>query len=158
MITIVTGEKDSGKSSYLQNWYTTDPVGCGILSQKVIRNNLVAGYDMLLLPSLVKMPLCRTPNHLEDLQTTDTITQGRFTFSASTFQEAISQTMPLLLCSDTFWLDEIGQLELNNAGYAPLLHFAIMQCCNLRLGVRLSLLPDIIERFDLHACQIIKLS
>lgn len=158
MITIVTGEKDSGKSSYLQNWYTKSPEGCGILSQKVIRNDLVAGYDMLLLPSLVRVPLCRTSNYLNDLQTLDTTTQGRFTFSASTFQEAISQTMPLLLCADTFWLDEIGQLELNNQGYAPLLHFAMMQCCDLRLGVRLSLMPDIIECFDLHACQIIKLS
>lgn len=50
MITIITGEKNVGKTSYLEAWYDREKRGVGFCCRKVWHGEMCQGYDLVLFP------------------------------------------------------------------------------------------------------------
>lgn len=157
MITIITGDKNSGKSTYLKNWYLQDRTGSGIISEKTFLGESHIGYDILFLPGKKKLPLCRLPQYTEDLLGNDFIQQGRYLFCSLTFKTVENKLKEELNEESVLWLDEVGFLELYGYGYAKIIDEAQRRHIQLRITVRESLLDKILHKFRLTDCRIITL-
>lgn len=158
MVTIVTGDKNTGKTTWLFNWYQTDLQGCGVLTQKHFCGDLFVGYDLLLLPGGEHLPFCRIPDYQSDLGTCAFLSQGRFVFSQKTFTQAISYVQDALKSNTLVWLDEIGYMELKKQGFYSLLSQVINEEKEIRMVVRKNIVDDIITCFHLTPDKVIVLS
>lgn len=157
MITIITGKKNSGKSTYLKQWYLEEKNGCGIISEKIFLADSHIGYNILLLPDEIKLPLCRLPQYTEDLSGAELIQQGRYLFSSEVFKSVSDTLKEELPAHSVLWLDEVGYLELFGYGYADIIDDAQKKQIELRLSVRETLLDKILHKFRLNDCRIITL-
>ncbi|MGL4780802.1 MAG: nucleoside-triphosphatase [Bacteroidales bacterium] len=157
MITIITGDKNSGKSTYLKNWYSLTRTGYGIISEKTFFGEMHIGYDIFFLSNEDKLPLCRLPQYTEDLLSKDLIQQGRYLFCSHTFKTVENRLIEGLINESVLWLDEVGFLELYGYGYAKVIDEAQKRHIQLRITVRQSLLDKILHKFRLNDCRIITL-
>lgn len=155
MITLVTGEKNVGKSTYLYEWFRKEPVGCGVISIKEYDNDIHVGYDLLLLPIYTRIQLCTlippsyTP-HRKDL------IQGRFIFKKEAFDTAIDYILENLPpIGEPIWIDEVGILESEGKGFMPIIAKISNLGYDLRIGVRLSCLKKITQMLHNNHCEII---
>lgn len=138
MITFITGLKNSGKSTYLYEWFKKEPIGSGVISIKRYVENIHIGYDLLLLPSCKQIQLCTllSPTHIT--QAEDLI-QGKFIFEKGIFEKSsqyISENLPQK--GKPIWIDEIGLLEVEGKGFMPILKEISSLEYDMRIGVRLS--------------------
>lgn len=157
MITVVTGKKNAGKSSFLLEWFNSDPRGAGILTMKRYSGIRLEGYDIMLLPCGKRINLCEVLP--EDYQPDDSeLIQGKYLFDKNAFAEAEKYLLENLPdAEEPFWLDEVSYLELNGKGFYPLLHFALSMQPEIRLGVRESCLNELVSWFDKKEVSIIHL-
>jgi nucleoside-triphosphatase THEP1 len=164
---IISGDRGEGKSTMMLRLYRAQPNGIGVCSHKVYDelsspspqptapNDGVVGYDLCTLPEERRWPLARLTSHLHDLQlsfpTSDTISQGRFVFSQQAFDEA-----NLYLCNaitghtPRVWIDEVGKIELRDAGFAPAVRMALQHGVPLVLCVRRQYVERVITHFFPH--------
>lgn len=155
MITIITGKKDVGKTSYLESWFRNDPRGTGFFSRKVFDRNLFLGYDLFFFPQLLVIPFIRL-TELEEKKLLpekyrvagEAIRKGRFSFSCSAFQyaEEWGKNIPLR-SNEPIWIDEIGSLELSNAGFDSLFRQLITKKKELRVIFREALFDRLVEHY-----------
>ncbi|MGL5730356.1 MAG: nucleoside-triphosphatase [Bacteroidales bacterium] len=157
MITIITGDKNSGKSTYLKHWYLQDKIGSGVISEKTFLVNTHIGYDVVYLPGEEKIPLCRLSQYTEDLWGSELIQQGRYLFCSYTFKRVEEFLRKKLEEESVLWIDEVGFLELYGHGYAKIIDQAKKKNIQLRMTVRQSLLNKILYKFKLTDCRIITL-
>lgn len=143
-LTIITGQKDSGKSTVFLQRYRLARHGVGIFSCKKILAGRVWGYDLVLLPQEEQIPPFallseQTPTDVPGLR------HGMFWFSSVAFWQAIDSM--LHSSSDTYWIDEVGKIEIDNKGFAPLLHDAIAKGKHLILTVRENHVDRLLQTF-----------
>ncbi len=155
MITVVTGKKNSGKSSFLLDWFNNDPRGVGALTVKRFRGKQIEGYDLLLLPSGKRINLCGLiPDEYDP--DPDEIIMDHCIFDKYAFIEAKNYILDHLPdVEEPFWLDEISVLELDGEGFYPLLQFALSIHPEIRLGVNEACFSDLINWFDKKEISII---
>lgn len=138
MIILVTGPKNSGKSTYLLNWFENDPKGYGVLSMKRFKNNIHCGYDLIFLPSGKKLNLCNRYSVNDQIKDNDLI-QGNYIFNQYAFDQAYSYiTENITMSSLPIWLDEVGLLEIKGKGFMPTIRKIQHLNIEMRIGVRLS--------------------
>lgn len=157
MITIVTGEKDSGKTNRLYNWYLKDPSGCGILTLKQFSGDVHIGYDLLLLPDNESFPLCRIPDFQTETDSPDLFRQGRFIFSQNAFDRAISYILKMKNSGGVIWLDEIGYLELREQGFFTLLSRIISEGADVRMSIRNNIMDEVLSFYGIEYYDLIVL-
>jgi nucleoside-triphosphatase THEP1 len=144
-IVILTGAKQSGKSSTLLTWIENKNVG-GFLSP------VVSGKRMLFsLPEKVYLPFESTGNHEQS------ISVGRYQLLKSTFQlmnkHLVEQSGAMF---DWLVIDEIGPLELNEEGVYPgLMHVLHNSQNSLLLVVREGLVEQVIQKFIFNDAEVI---
>ncbi|MEN6447753.1 MAG: hypothetical protein ABFD70_08435 [Syntrophaceae bacterium] len=114
MMLILTGEKGCGKSMLLKDILTANPGGAqGFLSLKTLKNGIVSGISLLILPSLETLPMATTTPMATAYST------RRFYFYPGTFDKVnghfcnITKNLP-------FVFDEFGILEMEKAGHYPI--------------------------------------
>lgn len=144
-IIILTGAKQSGKSTALLTWIEEKNVG-GFLTP------IVSGKRILLsLPDKVYTPFESTDSYAESIKV------GRYEFLKSAFQvmnnHLVQQSSSVF---DWLVIDEVGPLELNGEGIYPgLIHVLHNTNNSLLLVVREGLVEEVIEKFKLTSAEII---
>ena len=88
MITIVTGKKGSGKTTFIEQWYDKEKKGIGCITKKVYNLDKWIGYDLILLPSMRPIPFIRLKAYQNTLPDSDFLLSNRFVFSKNAFKEA----------------------------------------------------------------------
>ncbi len=149
IITIVTGEIDAGKTRYLHERASQSGTAAW-LSVKSL-----PGYDLLMLPAGGRIPLARPAG--TDIPR-DWFPFRRFFFNPVAFAAAES-------CWAAFEgsppkeliLDEVGPLELEGRGFAPLLRVFLSAGSDLTVSVRPSLLEAVPDCFGFSPDRIIHL-
>lgn len=144
-LTIIMGQKGSGKSTVFLQRYRLAHHGVGIFSLKKMQHNRIVGYDLVLLPQEKLI----SPFALHTSQAPADVTgllHGQFWFSSVAFKQAVD--MMLQSTSDTYWIDEVGKIEISNSGFAPLLHDAIAKEKHLILTVRENYVDRLLQAFD----------
>lgn len=138
MVTLITGGKNAGKSSYLYDWFCKEPVGYGVLSMKRYVLGMHQGYDLLFLPSEVRINLCsKIP--IDYVPQKDDIIQGNYLFDPQAFESACHFMISHLTEKDApIWLDEVGNLEMSGKGFTPIIKLLCPAERDLRIGVRFS--------------------
>lgn len=139
---ILTGEIQSGKTTFLQKWLR-DKQASGILSP------IVTGKRMLFsIADNIHLPF------QADTAMVSTISVGRHHFYKEAFDAANK-----ILCerrkSDWLIIDEIGPLEVAEQGFFPSLNKILREPDRkILLVVRINLLKPVIEKFSLQQASI----
>lgn len=146
-VRIYTGPVDSGKTGTvkravkdaLSRGFT---VG-GVISEALMAGGRKTGYTAVDIMTGNRILLVSRKGLDPDLRT------GAFHFSRSGFEQ-VSKGLLTSLERDILVIDEVGPLELEGAGYAPVLHtLADSYTGMLYLVVRNHLLKDVIRAFRL---------
>jgi nucleoside-triphosphatase THEP1 len=157
MIYVITGEINQGKTERILSIYHHKK-GDGIISRKILKNNIPYGYEIVRLSTNESMPLAlksdSTPSKWDEIYTV-----GSFSFSKkalilaeSIIEEIIeSETNPV-------FIDEIGPLELEGKGFFTILKKLLLTEKDIYITVRKSCLKDVIEAFKLESYEIIPLT
>lgn len=124
VIRIVTGRRDSGKSSYLRSLARSTGAG-GFIAEKAYGVSGEIGFDLLTLPSGDRRPLARVAGDGGSAPGAGWFRFRRFFFDEASFRWARERAAEILKRSDCpLILDEIGPLELEGRGlYSVFLRF-----------------------------------
>ncbi|MGK9475184.1 nucleoside-triphosphatase [Melioribacter sp. OK-6-Me] len=146
-IKIISGPINSGKTTALFKWTTTQSNIDGIL-QPVIDGKRFLFH--------IKS---KTLFSLETTESEDAVNVGKYRFSLKAFNwanerliEAVKQNFEAIV------FDEIGRLELQDSGLASALKFALNSSASyqLILAVRENLLDAVIDKFNIENPLIIR--
>ena len=155
MVNIITGARDSGKSTrFFQLWKETGETDKGVFSQK--RKNAegnVDGYDLVLLPSLQTHPLAYLYNSTTPYPAEFNLLHGRFIFSQQAFENATEYILSHPFTS--VWIDEVGKLEFRELGYTRLLRVLLKKNTDITLTIRNSYIPTFLTIYQVTDFQII---
>lgn len=145
MINIVTGNKNSGKTTYLKNLYDKTQKGNGFLCVKYHQENEFNGYNLLHLKSGEKMPFIRLKTKLP-INWTEKYEIGFFSFSNEGFQFAENSIANIT--EEPIFIDEIGPLEIiYKKGFYDLLKQNLDK--ELYITVRKSLYKELLKTFNI---------
>lgn len=149
MITLITGDKNAGKSSYLESWYHCDPRGCGCISRKIYQQDRWLGYDLWLLPGCEQIPFIRLGAYFEMLDDEELIYYNRFAFSPKAFGEAIRRIDAYPDSTSPLWIDEAGKQELTGHGFDALIRKALQSGRELRVVFRQHLFDELVKHYGI---------
>lgn len=147
MITIVTGDIDSGKTRYLKELYEKDHRGDGVLSLKHYEEDRCIGYDLVHLKTGKQIDFIRLKTVLPE----DWVEQceiGRFSFSEQGF--SLAEEVLSSIESGPVYIDEIGPIEMwYKKGFYKRLKEWVTKDQDLFLTLRPSLIDDLHNEFGL---------
>lgn len=156
VITIVSAPINSGKSSFIREYFKSFTNADGFVCRKVFENNLHIGYDLQHLTTLDSVAFIRKKESLPPdwRQAAET---GRFySFSIEGFCFAESIAANALENDVTcFFIDEAGPLELAGKGFAGILTRLLASGIDLVIVVREHLVADVIQCFSLKNFRVI---
>lgn len=154
MITIVTGEMNSGKTTKLLDLYKQNS-GAGFVLIKKMDNEQILGFDYLELGTNKSGVFIRKEK-MESVR--DTL--GPYYFSGTAFEYIEASFEKYLINKmQPLYLDEVGQLELDKRGYFFLIKKILRrmdQATHLYLTVRKKYLKEVINEFQLKNVTIIE--
>lgn len=163
-ITIVTGPRDSGKTSWITNEYHLLG-GDGIIMPKVFEDDTHLGYDIQFLSSGDRLAVCRSKKILDGLESVGGspergICRWEFDEEMFTKAEASIRNITGWDSKSPFFIDEIGALELEGRGFSNLLSSLLsragsLEVGDLYIGMRLNLVRDLIKRFGIRYTDIL---
>lgn len=132
-LTIITGRRNSGKTTLLKEVIKRIPNVLGVIAEKCLSaEGEIIGYDAVVFPVGKRMPLCRLYFSLSFTER-----QGKFWFDNSVFNYVNNYIITNYKNGVPVIIDEIGLLEINRQrGYYPAL-MALFQYTNLNLIITL---------------------
>ena len=155
-IIIVSGAIDAGKTtkikSLIESYELSDKELSGFYSEKVFQSNELIGYDLVFLVLQKTVPFLRL-KPFDTMGVDDRI--GDYYINKTAISSAateISNTHSII------FMDEIGRLELRNAGFAALLTDLLKNFeGTLILAVRDAFLDEVCKKWDIKNPEIIRL-
>ncbi len=148
MITIICGDIDSGKTSYLKKHFEQEAKGDGFLSLKHFENERCIGYDLYHLKSGKRRSFIRLKSAIsEDWDECCEI--GRFSFSGQgmLFAKRIVKDIK----NGPVYIDEIGPIELwQKKGFYKEVKELIEKDSDLFLTLRPTLIDEFHDEFELR--------
>lgn len=158
MVTIITGEKNTGKSTFLEHWYDLSSKGIGFCSRKFITDEgEFGGYNLVFFPGKEQHLFIRLVT-AADRCDPDKIIKGRFAFSRKAIEAARLHIETVRLsASAPLWIDEIGALELAGEGFDSLFSYLLLHYKDIRVIFRKNLVNKLIDRYGLTSYRIILL-
>ncbi len=159
MIYLLSGPVNSGKTTWVINDFSEHPEADGFACKKVWQNGLNIGYDLFHLPTGLSCPFIRVPGNIPpDWEETARL-GDRFSFSSAglLFARHITQNA-ILNHAGRFYLDEVGPLELSGQGFNHLLEALLGADIDLVVVVRTTLLPKVIETFNISSYRLIDIA
>jgi len=160
MIYIVTGKRNSGKTTYIKKMIENNKTLDGVISVKCFLEGIFQGYDLYHIQTGRQYPFLRlAANGGND---PNALTVGQFAFRAEgiafgkhLLQEAFSKDGDVVI-------DEIAQMELRGGVFYEDVKQAVAlhdkrdgQIKNLYLVVREELVKEVIQQFDITAYEVI---
>ncbi len=149
-VIILTGEKGAGKTTLLrrviENIKAQNVSVGGILSPRVIENNVTIGYDVVDIRSNNREPFLR----ISDNQNLETI--GRYRI----LPEGLEMGSEVLLSENNLLnkvvvIDEVGALELHSHGWAGNLNELMrVSNCRLLLTVRDGFIDQVLQKWNIN--------
>ncbi len=119
MVYLVTGPRDSGKTTALQRIYKECGSGDGILSHKVIRDGSLIGYEAERLSTGIRVPLA-VIHSMAGADWDEEARQGKFSFSRRGLSFTCSALEEIIFKNlSPIFIDEIGPMELSGKGLDP---------------------------------------
>ncbi len=149
MITLVIGPRNGGKTTYLQEIFHSQGAGAwGFCSEKVMEDGQLKGYNLVNMRTSHTCPLARLASGPLPADFGQGGVYGRFVFADNGFRTA-QQWLDTALenRAETFFMDELGQLELQGRGHAPLIEKAVSAGLNLYITIRDIHVKAAAERF-----------
>ncbi|NOY23928.1 MAG: hypothetical protein GXO70_10525 [Acidobacteria bacterium] len=155
MVTFIVGQVNSGKTTKMAAIYKKRG-GDGILCPKYMENGIHLGYNLVHLKTGESIPFARFTEALPE-GWDETFRFGPHSFSekAQKYAAEIIETASQTGISPIF-LDEIGPVELEGQGFAPLFRTLLENPGEIIVSVRDFLLEQIIEFFEIKNNQIYK--
>ena len=150
MITIVTGKKGSGKTTFIEQWYDKERIGVGCITKKAYDSDKWIGYDLMLLPSMKSIPFNRLKINKDTLSDTDLVFFNQFVYSEKAFNEAKQWLLEGITSGKTpIWIDEIGNQELEEKGFSSVLREALANGIELRIVFRYHRFFDLLKHYQI---------
>jgi len=135
-IRIITGEKDSGKSTNFLALYQKEQKGIAFYSKKQYDNqHIVSGYSLVILPYEITYPFIERCDNTT-IPTEESYHQGAFAFRKETFQTAFQYIIHTPNKISEVWIDEVGKLELEGKGFSPILSYLLEFGIDMTLVIR----------------------
>jgi len=145
---IIHGDKNQGKTTQLKRIIdllkSNNKTVAGFYSEKISKDDIVLGYDLLTISENVKTPFL----NINTSKNKETI--GRFSINNSALEIGNYEIEKAILKNvDYIVLDEVGKLELDNKGW----HDAIIKLHSnfsneIIFCVRTEFVESIIEKFN----------
>jgi nucleoside-triphosphatase THEP1 len=159
MIYIITGEINQGKTRRMISIYRQQQTkqGDGFASKKIFPDGAdFTGYEIVRLSNNEKMPLAYRSQHVPP-GWDEIYRRGPFHFSkaAFAFAEAISDDIIARDINPVF-IDEIGPLELEGKGFAPLLEKILTTGKDVYITVRNHCVEEVLRKFNIREHELIK--
>lgn len=156
-MTLLIGPIDSGKTTFLRNWYDTWHWGDGFLSIKRFSGSRLIGYDLQRLSTRESCPWARVVGEdfggrkpWIEIGPFRMFLEG-FTFAAEIVDAVMAKkTGPMIL-------DEAGPLEIAGQGFAPLLKKLLAGKHPLLVSIRDFCLEEFLSRFSTSEPRIVPL-
>ncbi len=146
MINIVTGNKNTGKTTYLKKLYEKTQKGDGFLCTKHFEKNNFIGYDLLHLKTSEHIQFIRIKTKLPS-NWIEKYEIGIFSFSEQGFDFA--ENIIKNLIEEPVFIDEIGPLEiLEQKGFYALMNNLLDK--KIYLTVRESLYDELLKTFNIN--------
>lgn len=126
LVTVIKGKKGAGKTTCLLRLFHAHPQGIGFWSRKDWIENELIGYTLVDIVSGESRVLCRLKDLPKDQIPSDfqgTIAQGRFLFDQHVFDWAVARILQAPR-PEKIWLDEVGKIEQQGGGFAPIIDYA----------------------------------
>ncbi len=155
MVTFIVGSVNSGKTTKMAALHR-EKGGDGVLCPKYMEGGIHRGYDLVHLATGETLPFARLSDAFpEDWD--EAFTFGPYSFSgkaqgkaAKIIENAIETGI------SPIFLDEIGPVELEGRGFAPLLRRLLANAQYTIVSARVFLLEQIIDFFEIKKDQIYK--
>jgi len=126
MVYIISGKKDSGKTTRMEELFRNTKNAAGFISKKIVQDGLVTGYDIIELSSGHRVRFARVKGY-EPEAWHERTQIGKFSFSKEGLRAAEGIIHNALeaensgISTKSIFLDEIGKLELKGDGFCKLL-------------------------------------
>lgn len=155
MVSVITGEINSGKSRRFIQLYKQSDKGIGLFSKKLCHENgQIIGYDLILLPEEKELRFITLKDYISETDPDDYLYQGRFAFLKSTFL-AGEQYISEQSATGTVWIDEIGGLEIKGLGYHNLIKKLLKTNRDLVITIRSSLLQAFLMKYSVTEYEVL---
>jgi nucleoside-triphosphatase THEP1 len=158
MITIVTGNINSGKTTKMIHLYEKDLRGGGIVSTKNMHGSLVHSYEAMNLinkenrPLMLHQQFADFPIDNKKMIGPYIINQATIKWIENVIIKLINEKMQPL------YIDEIGMLELSGDGFHELLLIMLKSRLDIVMSIRSDLLNKVIEHYNIKDYKIIELN
>lgn len=156
MVTIITGEINSGKTKKMKGLYSETRSGDGFFCMKTFKNNIHIGYDLVSISQNDSEPFIRKKQFLENSDKT-IFNIGDYCFLEKSFYKA-EETVAHLVKEKTgpIYVDELGLLELQKKCFYKSVVSIVKHNIPLITCIRKSCLQQIIALFNFNQYKIIE--
>lgn len=150
MVTIITGERNSGKTTFFEYWYSEVRRGTGFCLKKLYEGNEFQGYDLVLLPDKERLPFMTVVHPQQEYGNSRIMTEklavdtSVFPFVDKWMQESIQNP------DEPVWIDEVGMTELSGGGFDTLLRRVLKECSDVRLVIRKNILYKLVQHYGIE--------
>ncbi|HKL47508.1 MAG TPA: nucleoside-triphosphatase [Candidatus Izemoplasmatales bacterium] len=155
MITIVTGNINSLKTTRLKAHYDARQLGDGFLCLKTMMNDLVHHYDLYRLSTKEQFPFIIREDFYQN-EKKIRYQMGPYLFYDQAFKRVEGSVEVMIKAGvSPIYLDEIGLLELKNQGFHHILMQLLHAAVDLCLVIRSDLLDKVIEKYQIEDYEIV---
>lgn len=150
MVTIITGEVDSGKTTALLRRFSVRPAGkAGFVCKKIYEGTALTGYELCSLATPERRIIAVLRG--DKLITEDTFSFGPFLFFREGFrlgEEIIERAVKDGGVTELL-IDEIGPLELEGRGFSRIFEVALNSGKDVTVCIRSGCLMEAARRFGI---------
>ena len=155
MVTIVSGDRNRGKTGRMRELFAAERQGDGFVSTKDIQEGRLIGYRVHHLTSDRSVPLAFDIRYVPP-GWNELYQHGRYSFGEQGLSFARDIVVEALKRGTTpIYLDEIGKLELKGRGFADLVGKALAAGFDLVLAVRDINVEAIVGQFGIDDYRVI---
>jgi nucleoside-triphosphatase THEP1 len=156
MIYVVTGPRNSGKTTRVLSIYRETGEGDGFVTPKHFREGEFLGYDIIGLANRSAMPFAYLADRLPP-GWNEAYGYGPFSFSdrALRFGESVL-TDALRKGAEPLYLDEVGPLELEGRGFFEAVQRLVAAERTAYMSVRTELVQQVIAAFGIDEYEMIE--
>jgi nucleoside-triphosphatase THEP1 len=151
MVSIVTGEINSGKTKKMLSIFQQTYRGDGFISEKRFnRHGHLVGYDLVRLSGDDRLPFIHLKKETPD-DWVEAFQYLKFSFSLAGINYANALIDSLIDNNvNPIYIDEIGPLELQGKGFDPLLRKVLRGNTDVYISVRDTCVNDVINTYQIQ--------
>jgi Predicted nucleotide kinase len=155
MVYFITGEIQSGKSTYLLSLYYKYQIGDGFYNRRIYRDSIDIGQEMIRLSTGASCHFSAQINYKpKDWDEIYSFSNYSFSKDGIDFVEKI--LVEELQNTEPFYIDEIGPLELMDKGLSQAFNKLLQTSKDIYAVVRNRCLCEVIQKFKIKEYRILR--